>query len=346
MIVTMIAINGCSLTPEMVNDDASVQYSPPLSKLSVIGNKLVNEQGRQVRLKGLNPIDPLIHKQLGDSGCPEWGKLYFDTMKQWGANVVRLSIHPAVWKYHGDSDTFAALDEALSWCEDNDMYAIIDFHSIGFPTRDTYKNDSDAIYGNKYQTTTTDMKQFWQKISERYRGQKVVAAYELFNEPTISPNGGSPGGQSDWLELKNFAEEIITEIRNNDSQTIILVGGLNWAYDLSHVALHPVSGNQIAYAVHPYPDKTNWDSNFGLISNSYPVIVTEFGYGPAGGGYHFDKDNYSGTDYGTDIIDYLDSKAISWIAWSFSASWLPKLLADTNYTPSDSGSFFKEKLSN
>jgi len=328
----------------MVNDESSYERQPALTKLTIAGNKLVNEQGQQVRLKGLNPIDPVIHKYRGDSGSPDWHKNFFDTMRTWGANVIRLSVHPAVWQYHGDTDTFAALDEALSWCKDNDMYAIIDFHSIGFPTREVYKDDIDSTYGNKYQTTSVNVKIFWQRISERYRGQEVVAAYELFNEPTISPNGGAAGGPAEWLEFKSFAEEIITDIRNNDSQTIVLVGGLNWAYDLSHVALNPVSGNNIAYTVHPYPDKTDWDSNFGYLSSTYPLVVSEFGYGPAGAGEHYDKDNYTLGDYGTDIINYLDNKDISWIAWNFSASWQPRLLLDTNYTPSDSGSFFKTKL--
>lgn len=80
-------------------------------------------------------------------------------------------------------------------------------------------------------------------------------------------------------------------------------------------------------------------------------MVTEFGYSPVGAGYIFDEDAYFGYtapgDYGRDITEYLASKNIGWIAWSFSEDWQPALLTDeTNYNPSAAGIFFKDQLNN
>ena len=109
----------------------------------------------------------------------------------------------------------------------------------------------------------------------------TVAFYELFNEPTRFR--GLPGNMSrnEWKEIN---ENIIDLIRAYDKETIPLVAGLDWAYDLNFIYYDSVNAEGIAYVTHPYPMKRSrpwevkWEENFGFAADRYPVIATELGF--------------------------------------------------------------------
>ena len=57
------------------------------------------------------------------------------------------------------------------------------------------------------------------------------------------------------------------------------------------------------------------------------------------------EDLYHGdVRYREAIISYLEAKKISWSVWCFSVIWTPALLADKNFTPTEAGAFFRQKL--
>jgi hypothetical protein len=127
----------------------------------------------------------------------------------------------------------------------------------------------------------------------------VIAFYELFNEPV---SGNDIATREDWLLWKTFAEELIDIIRVNDPDCLVIVGGLQWGYDLSYVLSFPVERENIVYATHPYPGtewNRSWDEAFGKIKNQYPVFATEFGFEMEG---YFTEDLYHGdVRYSRDI---------------------------------------------
>ncbi len=98
-------------------------------------------------------------------------------------------------------------------------------------------------------------------------------------------------------EKKLFLEELCDIIRTNDIDSILIVGGLDHAYDLSQVVLNPINRLNIIYSTHPYPDKSkwgrSWDEAFGNIKADYPVFVTEVGFDPTSGA-GFSEDQYIG----------------------------------------------------
>jgi len=56
----------------------------------------------------------------------------------------------------------------------------------------------------------------------------------------------------DW---RDKAEEIIDLIRTNEPKRTVLVGGVNWGYDLSGALTQPVRRQNVVYVTHPYPGK-------------------------------------------------------------------------------------------
>jgi endoglucanase len=148
-----------------------------------------------------------------------------------------------------------------------------------------------------------------------------------------------------WTQWKDIIENIISLIRAYDKETIPLVPGLDWGYDLSCIRYEPVNAEGIGYVSHPYAAKRKppwppkWEENFGFAADSYPVIVTEFGFRLAKG------DTIDEGHYGNIIISYLEEKGISWIAWVFDPDWHPHIFSSwETYELSGCGKFFKEQL--
>jgi cellodextrinase len=203
--------------------------------------------------------------------------------------------------------------------------------------------------GDKYPhfNYATDWKEtvnFWKTIAGHFKGNPTVAFYELFNEPTDVERPLS------WEIWRPMMEQLIDEINIVDDGKIYLVAGMNWAYLLDEVLENPVARRNVAYVTHPYPQKREqpwepqWEEDFGKVADVYPVVATEFGFVIKGErGEHTPV--VGDETYGNAIIDYFDSKGISYTVWCFDPSWSPALLDDFDFTPSPrQGVFFKNVL--
>lgn len=303
-----------------------------LSLIKVSGNKFVDEAGNTKIFRGVNIADP--DKIQRDKRL---NKKHFEVIKAWGANVVRVPVHPSAWRKHGKKAYLEMLDQIVVWSNELGIYVILDWHSIGNLKSQMFQN-------NSYYTDRGETHDFWRTVSERYAGVHAVAFYEIFNEPTVF-NGRL--GVVSWAEWKAINEEIITIIQAHNSNAISLVAGFNWAYDLKPVATAPIERDNIAYVSHPYPMKVgapyeeNWTRDFGFIADKYPVFATEIGYQLA-----TDKGAHvpviDDGSYGKRITDYFGSKGISWVAWVFDPDWSPQMITDyKTYEPTMQGKHFR-----
>jgi aryl-phospho-beta-D-glucosidase BglC (GH1 family) len=314
----------------------------PQPFISVQGNKLVDEQGNVVVLRGMNVADP---DKLDKEG--QWSKTLFEELTDWGANVIRLPVHPKAWRERGSNEYIKLLDQAVQWANALEIYLIIDWHSIGYLPAAKFQHAM-------YETSMDETKAFWQLIAKRYKGISTIAVYELFNEPT---DLGGKAGIADWLVWKGVNEALIDIIYAHDTSVIPLVAGFDWAYDLRPVKDAPIERRGIAYTSHPYPQKakpenrskenffTLWEKHWGFVSDTYPLILTELGWVEEGGfGAHIPVMNDG--SYGPQIVEYMSSKGLSWVGWCFDPQWSPTMIHDWNYTPTKQGIFFKKVLQN
>lgn len=305
-----------------------------MSVIQVDGNRFVNEAGETMVFKGLNIADP---DKLVKTG--KWSKKHFETVKAWGANVVRIPTHPAAWRERGPDDYLKLLDDAVQWCTELEIYIVLDWHIIG--------NLRTEVFFNKmYDTTLKETLIFWKTVATRYKEYPAVAFADIFNEATDFNN---QLGSLSWSEMKTIAEEIITVVQANNPNLIALVSGPNWGYDLQPIKDSPVEKDNIAYVSHPYPQKVEkpweakWEADWGFAAEKYPVMCTEFGWMSADErGAHIPV--IDDGEYGPAIIDFFDKKGISWTAWCFDVDWTPNLIQDWDYTPTKSGAFFREVL--
>ncbi|MBN1997951.1 cellulase family glycosylhydrolase [candidate division KSB1 bacterium] len=301
-----------------------------LPLIQVKGNSFVNTNGDTILFRGLAISDP---DKIANQG--HWDQKHFEKVKEMGATLVRIPVHPVAWRERTPQKYLELLDQAVEWCTDLKMYIIIDWHSIGNLNMELFQNPM-------YDTTKKETYEFWQTIARHFRGHNTVAFYEIFNEPTIYR--GQLGSMT-WPEWKKINEDIIRLIRAWDTEPIPLVAGFDWAYDLTPLRIDPINAEGIGYVSHPYAHKRNqpwepkWEEAFGFAADNYPVMATELGFGMRSSD-KIDKDHY-----GPRIINYLESRRMSWVCWVFDPEWGPNMMKSwETYELTPSGEFFKKAM--
>jgi endoglucanase len=338
MLVARVAVAEPARTPApaqptVVDVGPPPEVHPPnrvLPLISVRGNHFVNPAGETILFRGVSIADP---DRLAKNG--HWNRELFASVRELGANLVRLPVHPAAWRERTPAKYLELLDQAVSWSTELGLYVVIDWHSIGNLRTEMFQEPI-------YDTSKAETFRFWRTIAHHFRGHNTVAFYELFNEPTHF-NGML--GTMTWTEWRELNEEMIEIVRFWDKERIPLVAGFDWAYDLNSLHYEPVRASGIGYVTHPYANKRSrpwepkWEENFGFAANQYPVIATEIGFSLKPGEV-IDDDHY-----GNRITRYLEQHGISWIAWVYDPDWWPQMLKSFDgYTLTSSGEFFKAAL--
>ena len=277
------------------------------SMLSTQQNDIINANGEKITLKGIMAPDP----QKIDFE-KNFNKDFYQKMFSVGGNVIRVPVHPQryikdeyyLWRY---------LDSIVAWAGENGKYVIIDLHFIGNPING-YGNEMAHVGEN----TKDFVFKFWKQTATYFKDTPNVI-FEIYNEPAFIT-------AADWVACAN---ELVETIRKTGAKQLIIVGGIDYSYDLSWVKKTPISDDNIAYAAHVFPSKKDWDNNFGAISDSYPVVVTEWGY--------IDKNSSttkqpyllgSQDNFGNPIIQYMVEHDIGWVACWYDDGWEPQMFTN------------------
>jgi endoglucanase len=225
-----------------------------------------------VLFRGLSIADP---DKLVEEG--RWNRELFAAAKDFGADLIRIPVHPAAWRSRTKRGYLALLDQAVDWCTDLGIHVIIDWHSIG-------NLESGMFQSPSYNTDKLETLDFWRTIAMHFKGNHTVAFYELFNEPTHFNGMLGPMSWSQWRELN---EEMIGVVRYWDKEAIPLVAGFDWAYDLTASDTSPCGRRASVTWSHPYPNKRpqpwepRWEEDLRLRREATPMIATEIGYAPS-----------------------------------------------------------------
>lgn len=336
----LYCVDGCSGTSLITNSSSS------LSKLHVEGNKVKDKSGNTVTLKGVVVRDggvPLEENAANEKRLTETDYKYL--AQQWNAQIIRFPVTPIYWRSNPFYLT-RILDSEVWWANKYGMYAIIEWHGEGDILHPGQGTNSGAA-----ETNITETINFWATVAQHYSGRSGVI-YEIFNEP---------GDNITWRQWRPVAQAIVDTIRIYDSNSLILIGGTSWSYNLQDIAANPVTGSNLVYAAHPYPAKCGantkcWDAYFGNTAGKYPVWVTEWGYYTPDQTYKTSQGNFdcietvpSGIDktgYSNALPKYLQEHGITWTAWIWDTTWCPVMITSwNNYQPTEYGTHVRNLLS-
>lgn len=258
-------------------------------KLALNGTDIVDSHGEKFQLKGISTHGISIYPQY-------ISKEAFQTFRdEWGANLIRLANYTAEYNGYctGGDQTYidGIIDTGVKACTELGMYVIIDWHIL-----------SDGNPNVNRETA----KAFFTKMADKYKNYDNVI-YEICNEP----NGGVA-----WGEVKNYADEIISIIRNFDEDALIVVGTPTWSQDVDLVAANPVNQQyNVMYTLHFYAATHKEELMNKLktaVAAGTPIFITEFSICDASGNGGLD---YDSAEKWKNLMNSLN---ISYAGWNLS----------------------------
>lgn len=235
----------------------------------------------------------------------------------WGANTVRIPLNQDCWlgtRGAPVSDQFeartpagyrAAVTEFVQALNAEGMVAILDLHS---------RKRIDAPEFGNLAMPDSESVAFWRSVAERFAGNPSVM-FDAFNEPYSryhdakrrwifelswpcwrdggcrapladdrTPTSGEPS-----YDVQGMAS-VVGAIRDAGADQPVLLGGLDYANDLSHWLEFKPDDDQLVAAFHSYDfkrcaDPACWDAELARLADSVPVITTELGAADPRDGY-------------------------------------------------------------
>lgn len=286
--------------------------------LRVSGNQILNDQGQAVMLKGVAVADPYIRRTVDGRTAGD-----YEVIKEVGANVVRLSVHPGFFKSDQAKVQFFLEDEVAA-ARQAGLYVIIVWHVIGAPDG-WYKQDTNLGL-ETYSSDFPLAKEFWQYAADRFKPDQGIL-FELWNEP-VSQDSSK---RLDWSVLGQYWVELCNLVRGNGAGNIIIVSGPEYSYDLSEARNYPLWQKNLAYAWHVYPHFQRlmpWASALGGMNRNFPVIVTEWGYDD-GEGSNYRTNEF--LDFPQAFPAFIAAQGLHFTAWCWHAKWKPRLLSGDHW---------------
>ena len=292
--------------------------------LHVDGKYFKDPGGNIVILRGVDLPDlAMLNTQRGTMSVTKMIDTLTNASHGWYAYLLRLCISPETWLGNPDSYYNSHLKPAVDYCVSKGVYCIIDWHYVADPA----PNAASTV-------------QFWTYIAPKFKTYTNVF-YEIFNE-----NSSTSMTWNQWDSL--YAQPWENLIRQQAPDNIILVGGPSWSQNIGGSATKPVTGGNIAYVGHIYPQNpTSLWSTGGQISTAAltnPVVITEWGYlqgaaVPCSG---------TQTSFGNPFKTWVEQAGVSWTAWCADDVWDPKMFnSDWSLRTGDAqmGGFVKDWLS-
>jgi hypothetical protein len=320
-------------------------------EVRVEGNRLVNTSGKEVWLQGVNVVS-LEFSLRGE----KVQKATLVAVDEWKANCIRLPVKEEYWfgraagQKDGGQGYRDLVDQVITLATNRGAYVVLDLH--------------------RFRAPNAAHVEFWVDAAEKYKNHPAVL-FDLFNEPhgiswQVWRDGGfvaekkQPADEDAFLTPEEKAKQaqgfespgmqkLIDAVRATGAKNVVIVGGLDWAYDLSGIAdgyeLTDKSGHGIVYSTHIYPWKRDWAGKVLRVAEKHPIFVGEVGadinkmsFIPA----EAQEDPYT---WVPDMLGLIQKHRLNWTAFSFHPKATPVMIKGWDFAPTPFwGQFVKDAL--
>jgi endoglucanase len=348
----LVAFAVAALVSLMAHASASLAAAP----LSIVisGNHFVNGSGQTIRLLGVN--HPSAEYACVDGFGYDDGHMDdadATAIASWNANAVRIPLNEDCWlgingqpnSNGGASETLTragyrqAVENYVAALNAHGLYAILDLHwtAPGNQVAEEQQPMPDEAHSPA----------FWESVAQTFKRNPAVV-FDVFNEPfdpTDPRSGEDPepqdkvswscwesGGCDTVADDVNGAtgsryavagmQSLVDTIRSTGATQPIMVGGLDFANDLSQWVEHAPADplNQEAASFHNYMGQEKcdavgcWNSEVAPVAADVPVVTGEF-----------DEDNFTESacttknpsTFDEDYMNWADGHGVSYLAWGW-----------------------------
>jgi hypothetical protein len=243
-------------------------------RLATSGRHIVEAAtGKPLLLRGMN-VSGMEYSHLPYAGMdPDELRL---VVEGWNCDIIRI---PFVQSRVSEPEYVEELKQVVNWLWDLGAFTILDLQWLSKESGVPPEPDLDSIA-------------CWDNLARSFNNQPHVI-FDLLNEPHDVP-------LERWLE---WAYLLTDTVRASDPERVVMVGGMDWAYDLRGVHLEVPN---VIYSTHVYRNKgQQWHECFGHKTANFPVFAGEFG--------GHDEDIH----WGRQLLDYFDQRQMGWTAWSW-----------------------------
>ena len=270
-------------------------------------------------------------------------------MKEWGINTVRIPINQDCWLGDDDqpiSDSLlftpnaagyqGAIESFVEFLNDEDIAVVLDLHWTG-------KNGTVADGLRPMADERSD--NFWSSVATSFRDNPSLM-FDLFNEPHSRwdpdrsqwafrqswhcwANGGCTAPDQPDTETRIDGstyttvgmKSLVAAVRETGAEQPVILGGLDYANDLSGWKANAPNDDQMIASFHNYPGKpcgvqSCWNQEIATLATDVPVLTGEVGQNDCESGFT------------SRYLNWADEHGIGYLAWAW---W------DLTGTPSDPG---------
>ena len=273
----------------VITDKVVEQYG----KLEIYGTNIVNSEGETVVLKGMS--------SFGLQSCGDFftSEVVKTLAEDWGCDVLRITLTGDKYSegYIKEPDKyFDMVCKICDMCIEQGIYVIVDWNMLYTEAAD--ENKESAV-------------DFFTRLSAIYSDTPNVL-YEITNDSFN--DDGEQTVEEEWTEdIKPFAADIIDAVRENSTDSIIIVGAPSMGSAIDVAADSPLDYDNIAYAYRFFSGSAG-DSARELVENALEedicIIATEWGFcNDQGWGGVFFKESGK-------WIEFFEEHQMSWINYA------------------------------
>jgi endoglucanase len=360
-LIAVVGLAGCISVPA---PPPPAETHPPTAapQLHVSGNELVNASGTRVVLRGVDRSGTEF-ECVQDHGIFDGpsDQASITPMRMWHINAVRIPLNEACW----DGESYVnpayagatyqhAIEAYVKLLNSDGMVAILDLHwTNGAYTGSASQCSSARAVCQKPMPDLSAIR-FWKSVAGAFKGNDAVI-FDLFNEPypEIADHGNETEGWRCWLYGGSCAgipypvagmQSLVNAVRSSGASNVIMLGGLDWANDLTHWLSYMPSDpdHNLAASWHSYDHNvcntmSCWTGQISPVIARVPVIAGEIG------------ERGCGSSYLQKVTAWLDSESTSYLAWAWDVAHGPcpggsGLISSYNGIPTSRGAGYKAVL--
>ena len=293
--------------------------------LRVVGNRIEDENGTQLFLRGVNRSGSEYRCIQGggffDGACDEAS---VRAMKTWNINAVRVPLNEACWlglsaapaDFAGEAYK-RAIQSYVHLLHKYALIPILDLHwsRAGDAPADSLDpmpnaDHSPALWRDVAQTFADDSGVIFEPFNEPFpdRNRDTAEAWECWRDGCMAQNWEPTAVPYQAAGM----QELVTSIRDTGATQLILLGGVVYSNALTRWRDYRPSDplNNVAPAWHIYnfngcSNPECWSAAPQALAQDFPIVATEIG-----------QDDCQ-SDFITPLMAFLDEHSSGYLAWSW-----------------------------